>query len=124
VPKKYQILVCKGPECGEKRGSSAIFAAITAELRSCPLNGNEAILGQHSCFGKCQKGPNVLVREMRPNENQRMILLMPTAGPGAFLYHAVKPAEAHRIIEEHVANGRPLIEFTKRIPIPIPIPIP
>jgi (2Fe-2S) ferredoxin len=114
VSKKYQILVCKGPECGDKRQAIDVHAAIAAELRTCPLNGNEAVLGQHSCFGKCQRGPNVLVREMRPGENQRMILLMPTAGPGAFLYHLVKPSEAHRIVEEHVANGRPILEFSRR----------
>jgi (2Fe-2S) ferredoxin len=114
VPKKYRILVCRGPECGEKRNSAAVHTQIGEELRQCALNGNEASLELYSCFGKCQKGVNVLVREVRPNDNARMLLLMPTAGPGAFLYHGVRPDEARRIVEEHVANGRPLVELTRR----------
>jgi len=114
VPKKYQILVCKGPDCGDKRFSIDILDAFQNELRTCPLDGNEVVLEQYSCFGRCKKGPNVLVREMKPNENLRMILLMPTAGAGAYLYHAVHPREARQILEEHVRAGRPLVAFTKR----------
>jgi (2Fe-2S) ferredoxin len=114
VPTKYQILVCRGPECGDKRHSADIHAALKEELRTTPLGGNEAVLDHYSCFGRCQRGPNVLVREMRPNENLRMVLLMPTAGPGAYLYHMVKLGEARQIIAEHVVSGKPLLEFTRR----------
>jgi (2Fe-2S) ferredoxin len=114
VSKKFHILVCKGPECGEKRRSLEVFEAFGAELKRGALNGNEVVLEQYSCFGRCQRGPNVLVREIKAGENLRMILLMPTAGAGAFLYHMVKPVEARQIIEEHVAQGRPLLEFTRR----------
>lgn len=112
-PKRYQILVCKGPECGDKRHSADVFDAFERELQSCPLDGNSAQLERYSCFGKCQKGVNVLVREMKPNENLRFILLMPTAGAGAYLYHFVTPADARRIVTEHVAAGRPLLELTR-----------
>jgi (2Fe-2S) ferredoxin len=114
VPKKFQILVCKGPECGDKRFSIDIFHSFQNELRTCPLDGNEVVLDQYSCFGRCKKGPNVLVREMKPNENVRMLMLMPTAGAGAYLYHMVHPREARQILEEHVKAGRPLLEFIKR----------
>jgi (2Fe-2S) ferredoxin len=113
VGKKYQILVCRGPDCGDRLNSAELHAAFQHELTICDLGGNEATLGLYSCFGRCRKGPNVLVREMRPNESARTILFMPTAGAGAFLYLAVKPAEARRILEEHVAAGRPLIEWTR-----------
>jgi (2Fe-2S) ferredoxin len=114
VGRKYQILVCKGPECGEKRGSIAIHGAFERELRACPLHGNEATLEQYSCFGRCQRGPNVLVREVKPGENTRMILLMPTAASGAYLYHGVSPDEARAIVEEHVGRGQPLVALTRR----------
>jgi (2Fe-2S) ferredoxin len=114
VPKRYQILVCRGPECGDKRRSSELHATFQELLKTTPLGGNEAILDHYSCFGRCQRGPNVLVREMKPTENLRMILLMPTAGPGAYLYNMVKPGEVRQIVEEHLANGRPLIEMTRR----------
>jgi len=114
VPKKYTILVCRGPECGDKRHSADVHAALQVELRACPLNGNEARLDLYSCFGKCQRGVNVLVRETLPTDNPMMLKLMPTAGGRATLYHRVLPTEARRIVEEHVANGRPLVEFTQR----------
>jgi (2Fe-2S) ferredoxin len=114
VPKKYTILVCRGPECGDKRHSADVHAAFKRELASCPLGGNEVTLDLYSCFGKCQRGPNVLVREVLPTDNPMMLRLMPTAGGRASLYHRVLPAEARRILEEHIAAGRPLVEFTKR----------
>jgi (2Fe-2S) ferredoxin len=116
VAKKYQILVCRGPDCGDKRNSAAVYEELGQQLQLVPLNGNECKLELYSCFGKCRKGVNVLVREVRPGENARMILLMPTAGAGAFLYHAVTPGEARRLIEEHIAQGRPLVEWTRRLP--------
>jgi (2Fe-2S) ferredoxin len=118
VAKKYQILVCRGPDCGDRLHSADVHAALERELKVCDLAGNEASLGLYSCFGRCRKGVNVLVREVRPNENARMILLMPTAGAGAFLYHGVQPEEARRLLEEHIAAGRPLEEWTRRLPPP------
>jgi (2Fe-2S) ferredoxin len=114
VPRRYQILVCKGPECGDKRHSIDIFHAFERELKSCPLDGSEVTVAQYSCFGRCQKGPNVLVREQRPNENQRLLLLMPTAGAGACLYNGVKPDDARRILDEHVGRGHPIKELMNR----------
>jgi (2Fe-2S) ferredoxin len=114
VPKKYTILVCRGPECGDKRHSADVHTALQQALRTCPLNGNEARLDLYSCFGKCQRGVNVLVRENLPTDNPMMLRLMPTAGGRASLYHRVEPAEARRIVEEHIANGRPLVEMTQR----------
>jgi (2Fe-2S) ferredoxin len=114
VPKKYTILVCRGPECGDKRHSADVHAAFRRELGSCPLEGNQATLDLYSCFGKCQRGVNVLVRENLPTDNAMMLKLMPTSGGRATLYHRVEPAEARRILEEHVAKGRPLVELTQR----------
>ena len=59
-----------------------------------PLGGNEVVLDLYSCFGKCQRGVNVLVRENLPTDNPMMLRLMPTAGGRATLYHRVVPAEA------------------------------
>ena len=112
--KKYKIMVCRGPECGDKRHSADVHAAFERELKSCPLGGNEATLDRYSCFGKCTRGVNVLVREIVAGESPIMVSMMPNSGKTAFLYHLVSPTEARKIIEEHVAGGRPLVEFIKR----------
>jgi len=114
LPKKYTILVCRGPECGDKRRSADVHAALKAELATTPLGGNQVVLDLYSCFGKCQRGVNVLVRENLPTDNQMMLRLMPTTGGRATLYHRVLPSEARRILEEHIARGQPLTEFTQR----------
>lgn len=112
--KKYKVIVCRGPECGEKRHSADVHAQLAHELKTCPLGANEGVLEWHSCFGQCHSGVNVLVREVRQGESSTMLTLMPTSGPGAVLYHQVVPPEARRIIVEHVAHGRPIIEFSRR----------
>jgi (2Fe-2S) ferredoxin len=114
VPKKYTILVCRGPECGEKLHSADVHAALVRELRSCPLAGNQVAIDLFSCFGRCHSGVNVLVREMTTADNPTLLRLMPTAGGRAILYHRVQPTEARRILEEHVAQGRPLLDMTQR----------
>ncbi len=116
--RRYQVLVCKGPECGDKRGGDSVHAAFVAALAACPLQGNSAEIDRYSCFGRCQKGPNVLIREMRTGEATRMLMLMPTAAPAAFLYHGVRPADAQRIVSEHIASGRPIVLMTHRAPVP------
>ncbi|MDB4971177.1 MAG: hypothetical protein JWN44_6866 [Myxococcales bacterium] len=114
MPRKYTILVCRGPECGDKRHSADVHAAFKRDLPTTPLGGNEVVLDLYSCFGKCQRGPNVLVRENLPTDNPMMLRLMPTAGGRATLYHRVLPSEVRRILEEHIARGQPLTEFTQR----------
>ncbi len=115
MPRKYTILVCRGPECGDKRHSADVHAAFKRELAQGPApGGNEAVLDLYSCFGKCQRGVNVLVRENLPTDNPMMLRLMPTSGGRATLYHRVQPSEARRILEEHIGRGQVLTEFTQR----------
>ncbi len=117
MPTRFHVLVCKGPECGDKRDADSVYAAFVTALASCPLGANSAQIERYSCFGRCQKGPNVLIREVRPGEVTRMLMLMPTAAPAAFLYHGVRPADAARIVAEHIAAGRPIVMMTHRAPV-------
>jgi len=110
VANRFTILVCRGPECGEKRDSAALVAAFEQAL----LPSDEADLGTYSCFGRCRRGPNVLVREVSPTDNPMMVRLMPTSGKGAVLYHGVRPAEVRQIVEEHLRQGRKLEHLITR----------
>ena len=65
IERRYKIIVCRGPECGERLGSSAIYAAFHEAIRLRGLEGR-AELAWQSCFGRCRQGPNVLVRPVMP----------------------------------------------------------
>ncbi len=109
------VLVCHGPECGERRGSAAVRAAIEAELGRRPQGGVEVRVDGQCCFGRCASGPNVMVRELPPGEDRAP---RPFAGAsrGGTLYNAVVPSEAARIVEEHVLGGRIIAAFRRRGP--------
>ncbi len=111
--KHFTILVCRGPECGDKRESATLYDAFEAALRERDTSFTIE-LGRHSCFGRCRRGPNVLVREILPTESMAMVRLMPTAGGHAVVYHGVKPDEAGEVIEEHIVNGRRLQHLIER----------
>jgi (2Fe-2S) ferredoxin len=48
------------------------------------------------------------VRPIAPGEGRFLVAAPPTSGIGAAFYSGVTPADALRIIDEHVLLGRPL----------------
>ena len=109
------VLVCRGPECGDKRGSSVVHAALATELRRVGLTDSQASLAWQSCFGQCRRGVNVLVREMKAGEDLFFASFKP-GGASSALYHAVTPADAPRIVAEHVIGGQVLADLKAREP--------
>jgi (2Fe-2S) ferredoxin len=109
--RKFTILVCRGPECGERRGSQAIHDALAAALRRRALE-EQVCLGWQSCFGRCTQGPNVLVQELtapRPGERQFLLATMPLGRGGrSALYNGVGAADVEDIIEDHIMRDRPV----------------
>jgi (2Fe-2S) ferredoxin len=103
--KKYRIVVCRGPECGDRRESAALHGALVDLLRQRGLEGR-VDLGWQSCFGRCRQGPNVLVRPVSPNEGRSLLAAMPLGGPGSALYNGVGPGDLLRILEEHIERGQ------------------
>jgi (2Fe-2S) ferredoxin len=113
VSSRFNILICRGPECGDKRDSATLFDAFERAVeQATDLPPTE--VGRFSCFGRCRRGPNILVREVLPNENAMLLRLMPTAGPRAVLYHGVRVDEVPLILEEHLRKGRRLDELIAR----------
>lgn len=111
--RRVKILVCRGPECGDKRNSRDVHAAMAAALATVPAETVAADLDWQSCFGKCQRGVNVLVREAREGEDAFFGAFL-TAAPGSALYNAVVPGEAARIVSEHVIGGRVVAAWKNR----------
>jgi (2Fe-2S) ferredoxin len=117
TPRKYRIVVCRGPECGDKRNSAALHKELEREIAARGL-GPRCELGWQSCFGRCRHGPNVLVR-LAPSEHERSSFLgaiatLPTGGQNAALYNGLIPSDVPKIIESHVVNGSIVRELVLR----------
>lgn len=110
------VLVCRGPECGDKRNSLEVHRELVLELGRAGT-GKNVVLAWQSCFGQCRRGVNVLVREMRPGEDIFFISFQPGPdGTRSALYHGVLPSDARRIVGEHVVGGLIIEELKNRNP--------
>ena len=106
--KRFQILVCDGPSCGVCHGSEALVEHIEARV-----GGDERLRGRVdvailTCFGRCDEGPNMLVRELAPGEDG-------TSEPGfetllgvRGLYLGMDTKKIDQMLEQHCVNGQPL----------------
>ena len=105
---KYRVRVCRGPTCGDERGSKAIGAEFK---RLLALAGRTDVeLGWQSCYGRCSKGPNVLVRriESAPSQRDFSVAMPPPSRSGpATMYNYVTLADVSDIVQQHLTTGRP-----------------
>lgn len=108
--RRFRIVVCRGPECGDKRDSQAVHAALAEAIAAAGV-GPRCALDWQSCFGRCSQGPNVLVREVVAAAPARVGLAdLPTrlgGGPrtATALYNRVAPVHAAEIVASHVGRG-------------------
>lgn len=109
--RRFKILVCRGPECGERRNSQAVFDAFERLVQKHPACSG-VVMDRWSCFGRCTQGPNVLVQQViDPPANQRRFVLAtaPRSRRGrSVLYNGVSPADAVDILRDHVLGGKPV----------------
>ena len=105
---KYRVRVCRGPTCGDERNSRAIAAEFERLLREAGNTNVEK--AWQSCYGRCSKGPNVLVRRIAANAPQRSFAVAmppPARSEPATMYNYVTTADVVDIVREHVIGGRP-----------------
>ena len=111
IPRRYRILVCRGPECGDRMGSAEIHAAFVEAIRRRSVEARVE-LGWQSCFGRCTQGPNVLVQELaqpRPGERQFLLATMPRGRAGrSALYNGVAERDVDDIVEQHIQHDQPV----------------
>jgi NADP-reducing hydrogenase subunit HndC len=108
--RQFKIIVCRGPECGDRRGSRSIAEAIDRELTAQGLRGQVEI-GWQSCFGRCTQGPNVLVREVLQSPTQPSVprfafATLPVQGGKSALYNRLRIADIAELVSEHVGRGQ------------------
>jgi (2Fe-2S) ferredoxin len=117
VPRRFKIVICRGPECGDRHGSAALYDACRTVLEAYGAAEHTELLWQ-SCFGRCTQGPNVLVREILSGE------AAPTLGSGfatlpgprgaTALYNRVDTKRIAHVVAEHVMGGQIVREYIER----------
>jgi len=119
--RRFRIIVCRGPECGDRRDSRSIHEAFTRQIAAHELGGCRQRAWQ-SCFGRCSQGPNVLVRELPAVEAPRprfaLADLPPSRGGGprlaTALYNRIDPVKVVEVVARHVIQGAVVGRFIER----------
>ena len=116
-PRRFRIVICRGPECGDRRGSSELHDLFRSALEA---NGarERAELTWQSCFGRCTQGPNVLVRELVSDQPGASLGTGFATLPGprgvTALYNRMDGERAERVVIQHVVGGQIVREFIER----------
>lgn len=105
-PHRLTVVVCKGPVCGERRGSAALTAHLEATIDARGLRERVEVV-EEVCLGHCLRGPNVLVH---PEGSDARF------GAGAVLYNRMTVEELDRVIDRHLVGGMAVTIFTNRSP--------
>ena len=127
--RRYRIIICRGPECGDRRGSALLHDVFRSSLEANHVRERAELVWQ-SCFGRCTQGPNVLVRELvtAPAPALGTGFATPPGPRGATaLYNHIDPERVDRIVTEHVVGGRIVRELIERpaptasVPVSVPV---
>jgi len=115
APRRFRVVICRGPECGDRRGSAVLHDAFKAAIDTHGVR-DRCELAWQSCFGRCTQGPNVLVRELVDAPPQLGVGLATMPGPRGVtaLYNHTDVSRADRIVEEHVGRAQIVREFVER----------
>lgn len=94
---RFEIKVCRGPECAGKRGADRVHERLESVVRE-RMPGHRVSLERQSCFGRCTMGPNVYIRVIGEEP------AVPRAR--SILYNYVAEADVDAIVSEHLIGGR------------------
>jgi (2Fe-2S) ferredoxin len=106
---RFQILVCDGPSCGVCHGSEALRDHIARRLESESQFSDRVFVTNLTCFGRCDDGPNLLVRPLRPGEDGEQEPGIAEIEGVRGLYLGNDQRRVDRILDEHCTTGQ-LIE--------------
>jgi (2Fe-2S) ferredoxin len=126
--RRFRIIVCRGPECGDRRDSRRVYDAFATQIAARGLERTCELTWQ-SCFGRCSQGPNTLVRELpaatavQPPPRFALADLPPSRGGGprlvTALYNRLDPVKAIEVVNTHVVQGAIVHRFIERIEAPL-----
>jgi len=117
MPRRFRIVICRGPECGDRRGSAVLHDAFRAAIEAAGAR-DHCELAWQSCFGRCTQGPNVLVRELVDPAPGALVggglATLPGPRGATALYNRIDPGRTERIVVEHVNRGQIVRDFIER----------
>jgi (2Fe-2S) ferredoxin len=117
VVRRFKILICRGPECGDRHGSAALGETFRAALDAQGAREHTELMWQ-SCFGRCTQGPNVLVREILTTEPPSMLgsgfATLPGPRGATALYNRVDHQRVAHLVAAHVVGGQIVREYIER----------
>jgi (2Fe-2S) ferredoxin len=125
IDRRFRIVICRGPECGDRRGSAVLHDALRDALEAHGCRANTELTWQ-SCFGRCTQGPNVLVREILTTEPPTLgtgFATLPGPRGTTALYNRMDPTRCERIVTQHVRDGQIIREFIERPGILQSVPV-
>jgi (2Fe-2S) ferredoxin len=105
---RLTVVVCRGPTCGDRRGSGELAARLAETVRARGLEDRVHVVDEY-CLGHCSRGPNILVQEEGKDEPF-----------GGVLYDRMTVADLDRVIEKHLVGGMVIRVLMNRPPIKDP----
>ena len=113
-PKRLTVVVCRGPTCGERRGSAALEAHLRETIAARGLGDRVQVVDEY-CLGHCLRGPNIMVQEEGEGGGAAV------ADPfGGVLYDRMTIADLDRVVEKHLVGGMAIRVLMNRPPIKDP----
>jgi len=116
--RRFTVMVCRGPTCGDGRNSAALTAQLRRTVTERGLE-EQITVAEETCFGHCLRGPNILVYDTDEMKGTRVF--GPGSGtPSAVLYNRMTSADLARIIDRHLVGGMVVRPLLNRLPIKDP----
>ena len=115
--RRLTVIVCRGPTCGDKRQSAALYQRLQATIAARGLH-DQITLAQETCFGHCLRGPNVLVCDSDELGGTRGLAYAPGPVPtSAVLYNRMTVGDLDRVIERPLMGGMVVRPLLNRPPV-------
>jgi (2Fe-2S) ferredoxin len=106
--RRLTVVVCRGPTCGERRGSAVLAERLAETIRARGLEDRVELVDEY-CLGHCSRGPNIMVQEEGAAEPF-----------GGVLYDRMTVEDLDRVIEKHLVGGMAVRILMNRPPIKDP----
>jgi (2Fe-2S) ferredoxin len=116
VVRCFKIVICRGPECGDRHGSAALHDVFRSALEANGAQAHTELVWQ-SCFGRCTQGPNVLVREILTEPAPALgsgFATLPGPRGTTALYNRMDRQRVAKVVAEHVMRGQIVREYIER----------